>query len=146
MSLTDPIYTTDMTDRQRAWFCAEYERARKDEVVGVLLAIFLGGFGIHHFYVRRNGLGILYLLLGWTGIPMILGWIEAFFMPSRVRQYNLTQAVYIASQIRGSSSASSAAAPRCPSCSGFIEPGAIFCPHCGATLAGSYPLSTQTVL
>ena len=84
----DPIYTANMNDLQRAWFYAEYERARKDEVIGVLLAVFLGGLGIHHFYLRRDGLGLLYLLFSWTGIPMVIAWIEAFFMPRRVRQYN----------------------------------------------------------
>lgn len=146
MPIPDPIYTSYMTDHQRAWFYAEYERARKDEVVGVLLAIFLGGFGIHHFYMRRNGLGILYLLFGWTGIPMILGWIEAFFMPDRVRRYNAVQAMYIASQICGGAGTSSAAAPQCPSCAATIEHGAIFCRHCGATIAGNYPLRPQTAL
>jgi hypothetical protein len=63
VNFTDPIYTTGMTDHQRAWFYAEYEHARRDEVVGVLLAIFLGTFGIHHFYLRRNGLGTLPALL-----------------------------------------------------------------------------------
>ena len=95
----DPIYTANMNDHQRAWFFAEYERARKDEVIGVLLAVFLGGLGIHHFYLRRDGLGLLYLIFSWTGIPMVIAWIEAFFMPGRVRQYNATQAMYISSQI-----------------------------------------------
>ena len=58
----------------------------------MLLAIFLGGLGIHHFYLRRNSPGCLYLLFSWTGIPDILGWIEAFFMPGRVRHYNALQA------------------------------------------------------
>jgi TM2 domain-containing membrane protein YozV len=30
---------------------------RRDEVVGILWALFLGGFGIHHFYLRRNAPG-----------------------------------------------------------------------------------------
>jgi hypothetical protein len=70
MQLADPIYTHGMTDHQRAWFYAEYERARKDEVIAVLLAIFLGGFGVHHFYLRRNGLGILYLVVQVMGDKM----------------------------------------------------------------------------
>ena len=99
---TDPIYTANMTEHQRAWFFAEYERARKDETVGILFALFLGCFGIHHFYLRRDGLGILYLIFFWTGITAILGFIECFFMPSRVRQYNTAQAIYISNQILAS--------------------------------------------
>jgi TM2 domain-containing membrane protein YozV len=138
---TDPIYTAGMTDHQRAWFYAEYEHARRDEVIGVLLAIFLGTFGIHHFYLRRNGLGTLYLLFSWTGIPSILGFIEAFFMPSRVRNYNALQAAYISGQIRANSSSwqpPSTSTP-CPACSGPVEPGAGFCPHCGIAIAPIQP-------
>jgi TM2 domain-containing membrane protein YozV len=77
-------------------FHMQYESVRRDEVVGVLLAIFLGCFGIHHFYVGRNALGVIYLCLFWTGIPAILGLIECFFMPGRVRAYNAVQAAGIA--------------------------------------------------
>ncbi len=77
-------------------FQMQYESVRRDEVVGVLLAIFLGCFGIHHFYVGRNGLGILYACLFWTGVPAILGLIECFFMPGRVRAFNAMQAAGIA--------------------------------------------------
>ena len=59
MTFIDPIYTNGMTDHQRAWFYAEFEHARRDEFIGVLLAIFLGTFGIHHFYLGRNGLGLI---------------------------------------------------------------------------------------
>ena len=44
--------------------------------VYVLLAIFLGGVGAHHFYAGYNGKGIFYLLLSWTGIPVILGFFQ----------------------------------------------------------------------
>ena len=50
----------------QAIFYQQYEAVRRDEVVGILLALFLGGFGIHHFYLRRHGLGILYLCFCWT--------------------------------------------------------------------------------
>lgn len=55
---------------------------------GVLVALILGSFGAHHFYLGRNGWGILYLLFCWTGIPTLLGFIECFFMPARVRRFN----------------------------------------------------------
>ena len=47
----------------QAIFYEQYEAARRDEVVGILLALFLGSFGIHHFYLRRTGLGSSLLLL-----------------------------------------------------------------------------------
>jgi TM2 domain-containing membrane protein YozV len=80
-------------------FQMQYESVRRDEVVGVLLAIFLGCFGVHHFYVGRTTLGIVYLCLCWTGIPAILGLIECFFMPGRVRAYNAVQAAGIAAAL-----------------------------------------------
>lgn len=82
-----------------AMFYEQYESARRDEVVGILLALFLGTFGVHHFYLRRNGLGVVYCLLFWTGIPAILGFIECFFMPSRVREFNAIQAAGIAAAL-----------------------------------------------
>ena len=80
-------------------FQQQYDAVSRDELVGVLLALFLGGFGIHHFYLGRVGLGILYLLFSWTGIPWILGWIECFFMPGRVRMYNAVQAAAVAAAL-----------------------------------------------
>jgi|GEM_PF-481391 len=151
----DPIYTANMNDQQRAWFYAEYERARKDEVIGVLLAIFLGGLGIHHFYLRRDGLGILYLVFSWTGIPMVVAWIEAFFMPSRVRQYNAAQAVYISSRILATAGSGAPAqdsrtwapttAAKCNACGNSVDPTATFCTHCGAAINNA-ALSTQPAL
>ena len=80
-------------------FQMQYESVRRDEVVGVLLALFLGCFGVHHFYLGRVGLGILYLCFCWTGIPAILGLIECFFMPGRVRAYNAVQAAGLAAAL-----------------------------------------------
>jgi TM2 domain-containing membrane protein YozV len=83
----------------QAIFYQQFEAARRDEVVGILLALFLGTFGAHHFYLRRTGLGILYLCFFWSGIPAILGLIECFFMPGRVREFNAIQAAGIAAAL-----------------------------------------------
>jgi len=83
----------------QAFFYQQYESVRRDEVVGILLALFLGTFGAHHFYLRRAGLGILYCVFCWTGIPSLLGFIECFFMPGRVRQFNAMQAAAIAASL-----------------------------------------------
>lgn len=80
-------------------FQQQYEAVRRDEIVGVLLALLLGNFGVHHFYLGRTGLGILYLCFFWTGIPAIIGFVECFFMPGRVRMYNAVQAAAIAASL-----------------------------------------------
>lgn len=48
----------------------------KDKVAAGVLGILLGGFGIHKFYLGQPGMGILYLLFCWTGIPAIVGFVE----------------------------------------------------------------------
>jgi TM2 domain-containing membrane protein YozV len=91
--------TTTPYVNAQAVFYQQYETVRRDEVVGILLALFLGTFGIHHFYLRRTGLGILYCCFFWTGIPSMLGFIECFFMPGRVREFNAIQAAGIAAAL-----------------------------------------------
>jgi len=148
MQIIDPLYTAGMTDQQRGWFYAEYERAHKDEVIGFLLALILGDFGAHHFYLRRDTAGVLYLIFFWTGIPAILGFIECFFMPGRVRQYNAAQAAYISHEILAHSIPYTEPAPAvslCPSCHSSIEPSASFCTHCGAAITHTQ-LSTQSAI
>lgn len=138
LNFIDPLYTAGMTEHQRAWFFAEYQHARRDELVGVLFAVFLGTFGVHHFYLHRNGLGVLYLIFSWTGIPTLLGFVEAFFMPARVRAYNAMQAAYISGQIRANGvAAGETTAPTCVSCGAPLAAGAGFCPRCGAVIAKS---------
>jgi TM2 domain-containing membrane protein YozV len=104
----------------------------------VLLAVFLGSFGLHHFYLKRNGLGILYLIFFWSGIPGFVALIEAFFMPGRVREYNAQQAALIAASLGPAGGFSPAGtsglvpAKVCPACGTTFLPGAKFCARCGA--------------
>ena len=51
-------------------------KGRKDRVTAGVLAILLGTFGVHKFYLGQTGLGVLYLCFFWTGIPSIIGLIE----------------------------------------------------------------------
>lgn len=48
----------------------------KSRIAAALLAFFLGGFGVHKFYLGQVGRGILYLLFCWTAIPSIIAFIE----------------------------------------------------------------------
>jgi TM2 domain-containing membrane protein YozV len=143
-------------------FYEQYEAVRRDEVVGILLALFLGTFGVHHFYLRRTGLGVLYCCFFWTGITAVLGFIECFFMPSRVREFNAIQAAGIAAALgmsvpagwgwpvnvniqvppapAGTPQAASVALPlaglqvTCSRCQRTNVAGSRFCSACGATL------------
>lgn len=49
---------------------------RKDRHMAALLALLLGGFGIHHFYLGNTLLGVLYILFCWTLIPAFVAFIE----------------------------------------------------------------------
>lgn len=136
----------------QAVFYQQFESVRRDEVVGILLALFLGTFGAHHFYLRRTGLGILYLCFCWTGITTVLGFIECFFMPGRVREFNAIQAAGIAAALGmamppigwpmqvtvnmppSQPAAAASTLVACSRCHQTNAPGARFCSACGAVL------------
>lgn len=48
----------------------------KSRIAAALLAFFLGGLGVHRFYLGNIGLGFLYLIFCWTFIPSIIAFIE----------------------------------------------------------------------
>lgn len=50
----------------------------RDQTRAVLLAAILGNFGIHRFYLGQPLVGLVYLLLCWTGIPGLLASVEAY--------------------------------------------------------------------
>ena len=125
----------------QAIFYQQYDVVRRDEVVGVLLAIFLGSFGAHHFYLRRTGLGILYVCLFWTGIPALLGLVECFLMPGRVREFNAVQAAAIAGYLGiavpwwgYAAGASTGTLKACPHCGQTCPASARFCSSCGTAI------------
>jgi TM2 domain-containing membrane protein YozV len=137
----------------QAIFYQQYEAVRRDEVVGILLALFLGTFGIHHFYLRRTGLGILYCCFCWLGVTTVLGFIECFFMPGRVREFNAIQAAGIAAALgipmpgwgqpvnvtvnmppAGQAGMVVGTLAACGRCQQTNPPGSRFCSACGAAL------------
>ncbi len=48
----------------------------KSKIVAGLLALFLGGIGIHKFYLGKVGSGILCILFCWTFIPSVVAFFE----------------------------------------------------------------------
>lgn len=70
----------------------------KNKLTSGLLAFFLGGIGIHKFYLEETTAGVLYLLFAWTGIPSILALIDAVILLTMSdedfnEKYNNTQTV-----------------------------------------------------
>ncbi len=124
----------------QAMFYEQYEAVRRDEVVGILLALFLGTFGVHHFYLRRTGLGVLYCCLCWTSIPFFLGVIECFFMPARVREFNAIQAAGIAAAlgIQVPQGFGWPGSVNIPPAAAVPQPGAINLPLAGAQITCSH--------
>lgn len=51
----------------------------RDRLTAGLLGIFLGGFGVHKFYLGKFFQGLLYLIFFWTVIPAIIGFIEGVY-------------------------------------------------------------------
>ena len=49
-----------------------YGISQKNKTTALLLCIFLGGLGVHRFYVGKAGTGVLYLC---TGGVLGIGWI-----------------------------------------------------------------------
>lgn len=69
-----------MENKEPNYFDAPEKPARTkqshNKVVAGLLAIFLGGLGLHKFYLGQNKAGVIYLLFFWTYVPALLGLFE----------------------------------------------------------------------
>lgn len=51
----------------------------RNKTVAGLLALFLGGLGIHKFYLGKGIQGVFYLLLCWTFIPAVIALFEGIW-------------------------------------------------------------------
>lgn len=65
----------------------------KSKVTAAVLALFLGGFGAHKFYLGRTTAGVLYLIFFWSFIPAFIAcidfWILVFESEEKFnRKYN----------------------------------------------------------
>ena len=89
----------------QAAFMVQYNAQRKNSATAVILALLLGGLGVHKFYLGQTGMGILYLLFSWTGIPGIVAFIEAFTISRKTIQMNRQVARETAATLGGDTAA-----------------------------------------
>jgi TM2 domain-containing membrane protein YozV len=62
----------------------------KDRNTAIIICFFLGGFGLHKFYLGQISYGVMYALFSWTFIPSIIAFfdfLDLCFMPDR--KFNL---------------------------------------------------------
>ncbi|MEO5339975.1 MAG: TM2 domain-containing protein [Magnetococcus sp. MYC-9] len=59
---------------------ASHQAVKKSQTVAAVLCLFLGGMGGHRFYLGPTWLGVVYLLLCWTGIPSLIAMVETYII------------------------------------------------------------------
>ena len=108
----------------------------KNKTTAALLALFLGGLGMHKFYLGKWVWGIVYLLFCWTFIPSLVSLVEAIVL--LVQSEDSFQAKYGASALIMTASGLVHATPKthikCPDCRELIIKDARKCKYCGCRL------------
>ena len=51
-----------------------------NKTIYIIVALILGGLGVHKFYADQVGQGILHLVFFWTGIPSVVAIIRAIIV------------------------------------------------------------------
>ena len=54
----------------------------KNRIIAALLALFLGHWGVHKFYLEKNNAGVVYICLSFIGISFVLGFIDFVILVS----------------------------------------------------------------
>ena len=76
----EPQRSAVASERDRVSQQDTSRRSYKDKTTALILCLFLGGIGVHKFYLGQTALGVLYLLFFWTQIPIIISLIEFIVM------------------------------------------------------------------
>lgn len=63
----------------------------KSKSTAIILALFLGGLGVHQFYLGNNIKGIIYLLFCWTLIPCFIAIIFLIGMSNQKFNFKYNQ-------------------------------------------------------
>lgn len=67
-----------LTNEERLVLNSELERKGKSKIIAYIFLIFLGGLGLHRFYLKRNFSGVLMVslnFLGWLTAGIFIGYL-----------------------------------------------------------------------
>lgn len=106
----------------------------KSKTTAALLALLLGGIGVHRFYLGRGISGALYLLFCWTFIPAIFGLFEGL---SLMLMSESTFNKHYNPGLATPDTPTPDTHVRCPDCAELIRREARVCKHCGCKLIPS---------
>jgi TM2 domain-containing membrane protein YozV len=87
-----------MTEQQQFLFQAQFNSAKRDRILMLVVSFFLGALGIDRFLLGDIGLGLLKLLTG--GVLGIFWFIDLFLIMGRTDEYNRRKAREIAMAIK----------------------------------------------
>lgn len=90
---------------QQALFWSQYNANKKDTTIGVLLAFFLGGFGVQEFYLGNLTGGVLAIVFFWTFVPAIIALVQCFTIGTRIDKLNDELAIKILSNLQANQTA-----------------------------------------
>jgi len=88
-----------MTEQQKMLFLSQYNAAKKDRNIALILSVVLGTMGIDRFYVGDVLLGVLKLFT--AGCCLIWWIVDWFLIMGRVDEYNRQKAREIAQLVKG---------------------------------------------
>jgi TM2 domain-containing membrane protein YozV len=100
----------------------------KSRPVAAVLALFLGGIGIHKFYLDQTRTGVFYLLFFWTFIPAVLAFFEGISLAF------MSPADFNAKFNADSTTPNPLTHVKCPDCRELVFKDARKCKHCGTSL------------
>lgn len=71
------VHCGEKTANYREIVSSTRELKKPKRITAALLALFLGSFGVHKFYLGCVELGFLYLCFFWTGFPLLVSIAES---------------------------------------------------------------------
>ncbi len=80
----------DLSDQQKMLFDSQFNSAKKDRSMVLVLSVLLGYFGVDRFMLGDTGLGVLKLLTG--GLCGILWLVDLFRIQEATDDYNRKKA------------------------------------------------------